>query len=942
MFQAKASKERLDIVKSLMACKPKHGAFICAFVLEMKGYFDRLKSLNMVFDAELSINIILPGLPTDYNHFVLSYQMNRKETSIMELHSLLQIVEQGINKIDVPFTSASPVLTVGHNAKKINRESKRKVESEIAPTSDPKEASLKESRRLKHGELNLVMGNKKIMYVTKIGKYKLILKSGLDKSKLWHSRLGHANKKCIAQLQKDEVLKSFDFKSDDVCESCLLGKMTKSPFTGMCERGEGLLDLVHTDVCGPFRSATKDGKRYYVTFTDDFSRYGYVYLIKHKSDTFEVLKRYQNEVENQLERKIKLTPPRTPQLNDVAERINRTLLDMDSGSKIDLEEIQEFADEEPIVNTDTQQEVVTPVEPDDISLPIRRTSSRVSKPPQFYYGFHIEEDKISDSTLSELDEPANYKEAMASPEAVKWKEAMKSEIQSMLVAKGYTQTHEIDFEETFSPMAKIKSVRIMLAIAVFHDYEIWLLVAGISASMRKSHSLDFLEAKMSLVYMSKSVGVLKYSWSKRLIGLSQDMYLDKILKRFKMENSKKGNLPLHHGIKISKDLCPKTDEELDKMSRVPYALVIGSIMYAMACTRHDVSFALSMQTDKDDSRSVSSCVFLLNGGVVTWKSSKQYIVSSAVALDGTLCLVDQDRLRPIIVDDLSKRRKIPNLDPLAGIFANHLRSSYECDFVSLDSRLNSKKSNMDHSFGSDEEVDHVRILQFCNGLLLCTGSTWPVFYYVYNPSPNLFKRLLQPNYTHDDSGFYSVLRMAFDLRKSLYYKVVQAEHASEGLNRKLKHCKLNIEDHDHLIITTLDIPYELHRGRNFLESFGGPSGDPILLLMEIPHMLHLEGKFFESCGCLLLVCRDNIGSTEFTIYEMMKGSSVWSVRYLVNTEELMNPLPEGWSIQKSVWCIGLGEGEEDAFLVINLSGKFIPPFEVDPNLYEFIPSLASV
>ncbi|GKE50564.1 hypothetical protein Tco_1481822, partial [Tanacetum coccineum] len=72
-----------------------------------------------------------------------------------------------------------------------------------------------------------------------------------------------------------------------------------------------------------------------------------------------------------------------------------------------------------------------------------------------------------------------------------------------------------------------------------------------------------------------------------------------------------------------------------------------------------------------------------------------------------------------------KRRKIPNLDPLAGIFANHLRSLFECDFVSLDSRLNLRKSTMDNSFGSAEEVDHVRILQSCNGLLLCIGSAWP-------------------------------------------------------------------------------------------------------------------------------------------------------------------------------------------------------------------------
>ncbi|GJW40049.1 retrotransposon protein, putative, ty1-copia subclass [Tanacetum coccineum] len=235
MFQAKVSKERLDVVKSLMACKLKPGASICAFVLKMKGYFNRLESLNMVLDAELSINIIISGKAA-----------------------------QG----------------------KFDRGSKRKAESEIAPTSDPKEAvffycntrghwkrscpkylkdlkdgkvekgghsGLKE-RRLEHREHNLVMGNRKITPVTRIGKYELMLKSGdgykfsfdnengdilvylngcfmfkatpckgiyetvecighngnvilnvdssneLDKSKLWHSRLGHVNKKRIAQL----------------------------------------------------------------------------------------------------------------------------------------------------------------------------------------------------------------------------------------------------------------------------------------------------------------------------------------------------------------------------------------------------------------------------------------------------------------------------------------------------------------------------------------------------------------------------------------------------------------------------------------------------------------------------------------------------------------------------------------------------------------------
>ena len=82
--------------------------------------------------------------------------------------------------------------------------------------------------------------------------------NSMDRASMWHCRLGHVNKKRIAQLQKNGVLESFDLRKDDTCESCLLGKMTKSPFTGTCERGEDLLDLIYTDVCGAFKSATRD------------------------------------------------------------------------------------------------------------------------------------------------------------------------------------------------------------------------------------------------------------------------------------------------------------------------------------------------------------------------------------------------------------------------------------------------------------------------------------------------------------------------------------------------------------------------------------------------------------------------------------------------------------------------------------------------------------
>ncbi|GJS31430.1 retrotransposon protein, putative, ty1-copia subclass [Tanacetum coccineum] len=216
----------------------------------------------------------------------------------MELHSLLKTAEQGIKKIDVPSTSAAPVLTVGHNSKKrktshsnwkgkaakgkSNHGSKRKAEYEIAPTSDLKEAlcfyyntkghwkrscleylkdlkdrkvekgshsgmfmielhntttlnlwvldttcgthictvlqGLKESRRLKHGELNLVMGNRKITPVTRIGKYELMLKFGvrIDLNNCCYSSEMTRNIVSFLALFKDGYKFSFDNENRDI------------------------------------------------------------------------------------------------------------------------------------------------------------------------------------------------------------------------------------------------------------------------------------------------------------------------------------------------------------------------------------------------------------------------------------------------------------------------------------------------------------------------------------------------------------------------------------------------------------------------------------------------------------------------------------------------------------------------------------------------------
>jgi hypothetical protein len=114
----------------------------------------------------------------------------------------------------------------------------------------------------------------------------------LNPTFIWHCHLGHINEKRIEKLHKDGLLISFDFESFDTCESCLLGKMTKTPFTSQSKRANDLLGLVYTDVCEPISSIAKGDFQYFITFTNDFSRYGYVNLMRHKSESFEKFKEF--------------------------------------------------------------------------------------------------------------------------------------------------------------------------------------------------------------------------------------------------------------------------------------------------------------------------------------------------------------------------------------------------------------------------------------------------------------------------------------------------------------------------------------------------------------------------------------------------------------------------------------------------------------------------
>ncbi|KAJ9544958.1 LOW QUALITY PROTEIN: hypothetical protein OSB04_024665 [Centaurea solstitialis] len=725
-----------------------------------------------------------------------------------------------------------------------------------------------------------------------------------DQTYLWHCRLGHINKKRVELLLKGGLLGNFDYKPFDNCESCLSGKMTKQPFNNENERATDLLEIIHTDVCGPFSHVARGGYRYFVTFTDDFSRYGYVYLMRHKSETFEKFKEYQNEVHNLLDKRIKflrsdrggeylsdefdnhlmecgivsqLTPPYTPQMNGVSERRNHTLLDMvrtmmcHSTLPISLwghalETAAHILNRAPTKSVEkTPYELWKGKKPNISFLKIWGCEVYVKRPtleklkpisdkcffvgyPKTtvgYYFYNPEENKVfvarngkfleekflslentrkdvdlqvvdEENTASvvepeiqhnnvepqsepieevqtqdlrrssrdsgDLNEPTSYGEAVSGSESEQWQEAMKAEMQSMydnqvweltdlpqhckavgrkwvfkkktdmdgnlhtfkarLVAKGFTQTHGIDYDETFSPVAMLKSIRILMAISAYFKYEIWQMdvkTAFLNGKLTEDVYMEqpegFEDPKNpnKVCKLLKSIYGLKQasrSWnlhfderikefgftkiraflngkltedvyilgikiyrnrSKRLIGLSQSTYIDKILKKFRMDESKKGFIPMQHGIVLSKTQCPVSSEDQDKMKSVPYASAIGSIMYAMLCTRPDVAYSVSVTSRYQQNpgephwvavknilkylrrtkEMTSGYVFTLNGGAISWKSSKQDTIADSTTEADYIAASDAAKEAVWLRNFLSDLRVVASISRPIDVFCDN-------------------------------------------------------------------------------------------------------------------------------------------------------------------------------------------------------------------------------------------------------------------------------
>ncbi|GKD09619.1 retrotransposon protein, putative, ty1-copia subclass, partial [Tanacetum coccineum] len=117
--------------------------------------------------------------------------------------------------------------------------------------------------------------------------------------------------------------------------------------------------------------------------------------------------------------------------------------------------------------------------------------------------------------------------------------------------------------------------------------------------------------------------------SKRLIGLSQSAYINKILKKFNMHNSKIGYLPMEVKHELSNEMFASTPEEVAYMKKVPYASAVGSILYVVRCTRPDVAFAQNLVSRYQHNPGKLHWVALKHilKGAVDWKSKKQTTIA---------------------------------------------------------------------------------------------------------------------------------------------------------------------------------------------------------------------------------------------------------------------------------------------------------------------------
>ncbi|KAK1627137.1 hypothetical protein QYE76_001452 [Lolium multiflorum] len=742
IFETHAAVESYEASKQFFNCMMEEGSSVSEHMFAMSGHAKKLSDLGIVIPNQLGIHRVLQSLPPSYKNFVMNYNMQNMNKELPELFSMLKSAEVEIKK-------ENQVLMVNKTTSfkkqgKPNKGNFKKGGKKVAAPPEKPKAGPKP-------ETVCYYCQGKGHWKRNCSKYLADLKSG------------HVKKKETAAF----TLNRAPSKSVETTPYELwFGKKPKLSFLKVwgCD--------AYVKKLQPDKLEPKAEKCVFIGYPKETIGYTFYHrsegkIFVAKNGSFLEKEFLTKEVTG---RKVELDEVDEPSLIDQSSAVPEEV-------PVQPAPIGEEANDD---DHETSNEEAT--EP--------RRSTRERTTPDWY------DPCLNVMIVDDNDEdPATYEEAMMSPDSNKWQEAMKSEMGSMydnkvwtlvdlpdsrkavenkwifkrktdadgnitvykarLVAKGFRQIQGVDYDETFSPVAKLKSMDVKTAFLngdieeelymvqpkgfvdpenankvcklqrsiyglkqasrswnlrfdrVIKDFGfirthgeacIYKKVSGSSVAFLILYVDDILLIGNDIELLSSIKGYLNKSFSmkdlgeaayilgikiyrdrsRRLIGLSQSTYLDKILKKFRMDESKKGFLPMLPGKVLSKTQGPATADERERMSKIPYASAVGSIMYAMLCTRPDIAHAVSLtsryqsdpgmehwtavknilkylkrtkdmflcyggdqelvvtsytdaswNTDPDDSKSQSGYVFILNGAAVSWSSSKQCTVAKS-------------------------------------------------------------------------------------------------------------------------------------------------------------------------------------------------------------------------------------------------------------------------------------------------------------------------
>ncbi|GJV93709.1 zinc finger, CCHC-type containing protein [Tanacetum coccineum] len=532
--------------------------------------------------------------------------------------------------------------------------------------------------------------------------------SKLNDSILWHARLGHVHFKRMQDMSKDGLIPAFDMDTEK-CQTCMLNKITKKPFQNV-KRETKVLELIYSDLCDPHATPSLRNKKYFVTFIDDASRFCYVYLFHSKDEALDKFKVFKTKFELQQGSLLKRFRTDRGGLSQgfwgeamltACYLLNRVLNKRNKHSKAFRFYVIEPNDSVAINSiTESRDAIFDEHRFSSVPRPSQRSlvkgtedsgGTRDEVYDQHSYCFNVEDD------------PKTFDEAMKSQVVVFWKEAINDEMDSImgnkswvltdlppgcrplgckwifkrklkvdgtvekfkerLVIQGFKQKLGIDYFDTYALVARISTIRLLIAMTSIHS----LIIRQMDVKT------TFLNKELEEeVYMNQPLGFIFHGNENKV---HVDLTKEFLSSRFSMKDIGEANVIL---VNKPLDTCEKLmPNKGPAISQLEYSRVIGCLMYAMTCTRPDIAFVVGKMSrytsnpgtqhwqaiqsvleylkktmdyrlmyygypsvlegytdaswinNTEDNSSTSGWVFLLGGGAISWASKKQTCITGS-------------------------------------------------------------------------------------------------------------------------------------------------------------------------------------------------------------------------------------------------------------------------------------------------------------------------